>query len=157
MFGRGPPFLIFDFLLQVQEFEYHLQYVPPLLDLNQENFSVPLSQKVVSYMLMGGTFADGAHFRSAFLCGQENDVSEHGWHSYDAHNSLAAVPSPALISCKAHMMRSEKIASSSSLSILETISELCTAAQKLLKNYPVDMCSLGKCHCMHHPKKLVRE
>ena len=44
---------------------------------------MPLSQNVVTYMLMEGTFADGAHFRSAFLCGQENDVSEHGWHSYD--------------------------------------------------------------------------
>ena len=44
---------------------------------------MPLSQNVVSYMLKGGTFADGAHFCSAFFCGQENDVCEHGWHSYD--------------------------------------------------------------------------
>ena len=48
---------------------------------------MPLSQNVVSYMLMGGTFADGVHFRSAFFCGQENDVSEHGWHSYDGLSS----------------------------------------------------------------------
>ena len=44
---------------------------------------MPLSQNVVSYMLMGDTFADCVPFRSAFFCGQENDVSEHGWHSYD--------------------------------------------------------------------------
>ena len=44
---------------------------------------MPLSQNALSYMLIGGTFAEGAHFCNAFFCGQEKDGSENGWHSYD--------------------------------------------------------------------------
>lgn len=35
------------------------------------------------HMLIGGTFRDGAYFRGAFSRGQETDLKDHGWHSYD--------------------------------------------------------------------------
>ena len=90
VFDFVPPFLI----LEVPQEELlkmsiiHLEDLPPLLILPRENFMQSLSEDPnvtsVSYILTGATYANGVHFRGAFLSCCEKDVSQHGWYSYDS-------------------------------------------------------------------------
>ena len=88
VFRRRPPLLIFEVPPErSQILDYDLKDFPPLLSLAGDHFDdPPLANDVnsiVSYMLVGGTYSDGAHFRGAFLSAQVNELFGHGWYSYD--------------------------------------------------------------------------
>ena len=83
-----PPLLIFEVPPESQRLDvYQLAEFPPLLGLKNDHFPRPIfgdpGIEAAMYMLVGCTFADGSHFRGAFLSCLENARLKHGWYSYD--------------------------------------------------------------------------
>ena len=98
-FTEVPPILIVELPpeVAVSTIFKHLSDIPDWLKVPHMHFEKPPptrpgeSDKEVCYLLTGATFADGHHYRGAFLATEYNEATPHGWYQYDGLSGQTAV------------------------------------------------------------------